>query len=46
MNSRSRFLCEDDDKKTKTVAFLETPPVDSPESAIKVAIAAKARQQT
>ena len=35
---------EDDDKQIKTVAVLEIPPVDSPESAVKVAIAAKARQ--
>lgn len=35
---------EDDDKQTKTVAVLEIPPVDSPENAVKVAIAAKARQ--
>ena len=36
---------EDDDKQTKTVAVLEIPPVDSPQSAVKVAIAAKARKQ-
>jgi hypothetical protein len=31
-------------KETKTVAVLEIPPVDSPQTAVKVAIAAKARQ--
>lgn len=31
-------------KETKTVAVLEIPPVDSAETAVKVAIAAKARQ--
>jgi hypothetical protein len=35
---------EDDDKQAKTVAVLENPPVDSPQTAVKVAIAAKARQ--
>ena len=34
---------DDDDKQTKTVAVLEIPPVDSPQSAVKVAIAAKAK---
>ena len=29
--------------ETKTVTVLEIPPVDSPQSAVKVAIAAKAR---
>ena len=32
------------DKQTKTVAVLEIPPVHSPQAAVKVAIAAKARQ--
>jgi hypothetical protein len=32
-----------DGKETKTVAVLEIPPVDSAETAVKVAIAAKAR---
>lgn len=36
---------EDDDKKTKTIAVLEIPPVDSPQTAVKVAIAAKARDK-
>jgi hypothetical protein len=36
---------EDDDKKTKTVTVLEIPPVDSAESAVKVAIAAAARRE-
>jgi hypothetical protein len=30
--------------QTKTVSVLEIPPVDSPQSAVKVAIAAKAKQ--
>lgn len=34
----------EDGKETKTVAVLEIPPVDSPESAVKIAIAAKARE--
>lgn len=34
---------EDDDKQTKTVAVLEIPPVDSAQTAVKVAIASKAR---
>ena len=34
-----------DGNETKTVAVLEIPPVDSPQSAVKVAIAAKARQK-
>jgi hypothetical protein len=34
---------EDDDKKTKTVAVLDIPPVDSPQTAVQVAIAAKAK---
>lgn len=33
-----------DGGETKSTAVLEIPPVDSPESAVKVAIAAKARQ--
>jgi hypothetical protein len=33
-----------DGKQTRFVAVLELPPVDSPESAVKVAIAAKARK--
>lgn len=32
-------------KETKTVAVLEIPPVDSPQTAVKVAIAAKAKEQ-
>ena len=32
-----------DSGQTKTVAILEIPPVDSPESAVKVAIAARGR---
>jgi hypothetical protein len=35
---------EDDDNRIKSVAVLEIPPVDSPQSAVKVAIAAKARK--
>lgn len=35
---------EDDDKQTKTVTVLEIPPVDSPQTAVKVAIVAKARE--
>jgi hypothetical protein len=35
---------EDDDKRTKTVTVLEIPPVDSPQTAVKIAIAAKALQ--
>ena len=31
--------------ETKSVAVLEIPPVDSPESAVKEAVAAKARQK-
>ena len=34
---------QDDDKQTKTVVVLEIPPVDSPQTAVKVAIAANAR---
>ena len=30
--------------QNKTIAVLEIPPVDSPESAVKVAIASKARK--
>jgi len=33
-----------DGNKTRTVAVLELPPVDSPETAVKVAIVAKARK--
>lgn len=33
-----------DGDQNKTVAVLEIPPVDSPKSAVKVAIAAKGRQ--
>ncbi len=33
-----------DGDQNKTVAVLEIPPVDSPQSAVKVAIASKARQ--
>jgi hypothetical protein len=35
----------EDGDETKSVAVLEIPPIDSPESAVKVAIAAKARQK-
>ena len=35
----------EDGKETKTVAVLEIPPVDSPQSAVKVAIAAKGRSK-
>lgn len=34
---------EDDEKKTKTVTVLEIPPVDSAQTAVKAAIAAKAK---
>ena len=34
----------EDGAETKSVAVLEIPPVDSPQSAVQVAIAAKARQ--
>jgi hypothetical protein len=34
---------EDDDKEMKTVTVLEIPPVDSAQTAVRVAIAAKAR---
>ena len=34
---------EDDDKQTKTITVLEIPPVDSPQIAVKLAIAAKAK---
>jgi hypothetical protein len=34
-----------DGTQTKSVAVLEVPPVDSPQSAVKVAIAAKGRSQ-
>lgn len=33
-----------DGDKIRSVAVLELPPVDSPETAVKVAIAAKARE--
>jgi hypothetical protein len=33
----------EDGNETKSVAVLEIPPVDSPQSAVQVAIAAKAR---
>jgi hypothetical protein len=36
---------QDDDNRTKTVTVLEIPPVDSAQTAVKVAIAAKARSQ-
>jgi hypothetical protein len=36
---------QDDGKKTKTVTVLEIPPVDSAQTAVKVAIAAKAKEQ-
>jgi hypothetical protein len=35
----------EDGEETKSVAVLEIPPVDSPQSAVKIAIAAKAKQQ-
>lgn len=35
----------EDGDQTKTVAVLEIPPVDSPQTAVKVAIAAKARKE-
>jgi hypothetical protein len=34
-----------DGDQNKTIAVLELPPVDSPQTAVKVAIASKARQQ-
>jgi hypothetical protein len=34
----------DDGKQTRSITVLELPPVNSPETAVKVAIAAKARQ--
>jgi hypothetical protein len=33
-----------DGAQNKTVAVLEIPPVDSPQSAVKVAVAARGRQ--
>jgi hypothetical protein len=45
MKSRSRLVSEDDDKKTKTITVLEIPSVASLQTAVKVAIAAKARQE-
>ncbi len=33
-----------DGDQNKTIAVLEIPPIDSPQSAVKVAIAAKARK--
>lgn len=35
---------QDGPEEIKTVAVLEIPPVDSPQTAVKVAIAAKARE--
>jgi hypothetical protein len=35
-----------DGDQNKTVAVLELPPVDSPQSAVKVAIAAKAKSKS
>jgi hypothetical protein len=35
----------DDNGTLRTTAVLELPPVDSPENAVKVAIAARARKQ-
>jgi hypothetical protein len=35
---------EDDDKQTKTITVLEIPPVDSAQTAVKVAIAAEVRK--
>jgi hypothetical protein len=34
----------DDGKQTRSITVLELPPVDSPETAVKVAIASKARE--
>jgi hypothetical protein len=34
----------EDGRQTRSVTVLELPPVDSPETAVKVAIAAKARE--
>jgi hypothetical protein len=34
---------QDDNNRTKTVTVLEIPPVNSPQTAVKVAIAAKAK---
>jgi hypothetical protein len=34
-----------DEDHVRSIAVLEIPPVDSPQSAVKVAIAAKARRQ-
>jgi hypothetical protein len=34
----------EDGKQTRSVTVLELPPVDSPEAAVKIAIAAKARE--
>jgi hypothetical protein len=36
---------DDDDKQTKTVAVLEIPPVDSPQTAVKAAIVATAKRE-
>jgi len=39
------YACQyQDGNETKSVVVLEIPPVDSPESAVKVAIARKAKQ--
>jgi hypothetical protein len=35
---------QDDPNEIKTIVVLEIPPVDSPQSAVKVAIASKARK--
>ncbi len=35
-----------DGKQNKTIAVLAIPPVDSPQSAVKVAMASKARSQS
>jgi hypothetical protein len=41
---RNAWQYEDDDKQMTTVTVLGIPPVDSAPTAVKVAIAAKARQ--
>lgn len=38
------FFKKDDDNQTKAVAVLEIPPVNSAQTAVKVAIAAKAKE--
>jgi hypothetical protein len=42
--AKRAYACQyEDGNETKSVAVLEIPPVDSPQSAVQVAIAAKAR---